>query len=95
MTIGAVQKVLSGLLRERVSIRDLVTILETLADHAGAVRDVNRLVDLCRVALGRAICDAHKNPDGAIVAVTLSPRSRTLLGDARASRKLAKSRSSR
>jgi flagellar biosynthesis protein FlhA len=82
MSIGAVQKVLAGLLRERVSIRDLVTILETLADHAGAVRDVNRLVDLCRIALGRAICDAHKNPDGTIVAVTLSPKVENVLGDA-------------
>jgi flagellar biosynthesis protein FlhA len=82
MSIGAVQKVLAGLLRERVSIRDLVTILETLADHAGAVRDVHRLVDLCRIALGRAICDAHKNPDGTIVAVTLSPKVENVLGDA-------------
>ncbi len=82
MSFGAVQKVLAGLLRERVSIRDLVTILETLADHAGSVREVARLVDLCRVALGRAICDAHRNPDGAIVAVTLSPKVENLLGDA-------------
>lgn len=82
MSIGALQKVLAGLLRERVSIRDLVTIMETLADHAGVVRDVNRLVDLCRVALGRAICDAHRNPDGALVAVTLSPKVENLLGDA-------------
>jgi len=82
LSIGGVQKVLSGLLRERVSIRDLITILETLADHAGTVRDIPRLVDLCRVSLGRAICDAHKNPDGTIVAVTLSPKVENLLGDA-------------
>jgi flagellar biosynthesis protein FlhA len=56
--------------------------LETLADHAGSVRDMNRLVDLCRIALGRAICDAHKNPDGTIVAVTLSPKVENALGDA-------------
>jgi flagellar biosynthesis protein FlhA len=81
LTIGGVQKVLAGLLRERVSIRDLVTILETLADHGGNVRDVARLVDLCRAALGRAICESHKNPDGTLAAVTLSPRLENLLGD--------------
>jgi flagellar biosynthesis protein FlhA len=82
MTLGGVQKVLAGLLRERVSIRDLVTILETLADHAGATRDVPVLVELCRAALGRAICDAHKNPDGTITAVTLSPQLEAMLGEA-------------
>jgi flagellar biosynthesis protein FlhA len=86
LTLGGVQKVLAGLLRERVSIRDLVTILETLADHAGSTRDAGHLVELCRAALGRAICDAHKNPDGSVAAVTLSPKVENLLGDALASR---------
>ena len=81
MTLGGVQKVLAGLLRERVSIRDLVTILETLADHAGHTRDVSALVDLCRAALGRAICDANRNPDGTLATVTLSPRLEAILGD--------------
>jgi flagellar biosynthesis protein FlhA len=57
-----------------------VTILETLADHAGSTRDVAGLVELCRAALGRAICDAHRNPDGTVTAVTLSPRLENLLG---------------
>ncbi len=82
LTLGGVQKVLSGLLRERVSIRDLVTILETLADHAGSTRDASHLVELCRASLGRAICDAHKNPDGSVAAVTLSPQVENMLGDA-------------
>jgi flagellar biosynthesis protein FlhA len=81
MTVGGVQKVLAGLLRERVSVRDLVTILETLADHAGAKRDVGTLVELCRAALGRAICESHRNPDGSVAAVTLSPRVENLIGD--------------
>jgi flagellar biosynthesis protein FlhA len=80
LTLGGIQKVLSGLLRERVSVRDFVTILETLADHAGSTRDVAGLVELCRAALGRAICDAHRNPDGTVTAVTLSPRLENLLG---------------
>ncbi len=81
LTLGEVQKVLAGLLRERVSIRDLVTILETLADHARTDREVDHLVELCRAALGRAICDSHRNPDGTLAAVTLSASVESLLGD--------------
>jgi flagellar biosynthesis protein FlhA len=81
LTLGGVQKVLRGLLRERVSIRDLVTILEALADHAGATRDVRTLVEISRQALGRAICDAHRGADGSVAAVTLSPRMENRLGD--------------
>lgn len=81
LTVGGVQKVLSGLLRERVSIRDLVTILETLADHAQGTRDVQTLVELCRAALGRAICDVHRAPDGTLPTVTFSPHLEALLGD--------------
>ena len=81
LSIGGVQKVLAGLLKERVSIRDLVTILETLADHAGSVRDVERLVELCRAGLGRAICESHRNLDGTLATVTLSPRVEALLAD--------------
>jgi flagellar biosynthesis protein FlhA len=81
LSLGGVQKVLRGLLRERVSIRDLVTILEALADHAGSTRDVRTLVELSRQALGRAICDAHRGADGSVAAVTLSPRMENRLGD--------------
>ncbi|MBZ0267736.1 flagellar biosynthesis protein FlhA [bacterium] len=81
LTLGGVQKVLAGLLRERVSIRDIVTVLESLADHAGTTRDVGTLVELSRAALGRAICDMHKNADGTIAAVTFSPQVEALLGD--------------
>jgi flagellar biosynthesis protein FlhA len=82
MTLGGVQKVLAGLLRERVSIRDLVTILETLADNAGSIRDVATLVELCRAALGRSICESHRNADGLVAAVTLSPGVENLLHEA-------------
>jgi flagellar biosynthesis protein FlhA len=81
LTLGGVQKVLAGLLRERVSVRDIVTVLEALADHAGSTRDIPTLVELSRAALGRAICDMHKNHDGTIAAVTFSPQVEALLGD--------------
>ncbi|SKC74291.1 flagellar biosynthesis protein FlhA [Maledivibacter halophilus] len=55
MSYGEIQKVLSNLLREKVSIRDLVTILETLADYCLITKDVNMLTEYVRQALGRNI----------------------------------------
>lgn len=55
MTIGEVQKVLANLLKEGVSIRDMVTILETLADYAPVTHDTDMLTEYVRQALGRAI----------------------------------------
>lgn len=55
MNIGEVQKVLANLLKEGVSIRDMVTILETLADFAPVTHDTDMLTEYVRQALGRAI----------------------------------------
>lgn len=55
MSIGEVQKVLSNLLDEGVSVRDLATILEILADYAGITRDVNILTEYVRQGLKRQI----------------------------------------
>lgn len=55
MSIGDIQKVLANLLREFVSIRDLVSILETLADYAGVTRDTNVLTEYVRQNLKRQI----------------------------------------
>lgn len=55
MTVGEIQKVIANLLKEGVSIRDMVTILETLADNAPATRDPDMLTEYVRQALGRAI----------------------------------------
>lgn len=55
MTVGEVQKVLANLLKEGVSIRDMVTILETLADYAAVTHDTDMLTEYVRQALGRAI----------------------------------------
>lgn len=55
LTVGEIQKVLANLLRENVSIRDMVTILETLADYAPITRDTDMLTEYVRQALGRAI----------------------------------------
>lgn len=55
LNLGDVQKVLANLLREGVSIRDLVTILETLADYAPTTRDTEMLTEYVRQSLRRAI----------------------------------------
>ncbi len=55
LSVGEVQRVLQLLLQEGVPIRDLVTILETLADHGRTVKDPERLVELVRRALGRGL----------------------------------------
>ncbi len=73
MTIGKVHRVLQSLLRERVSIRDLPSILETLADQAEATRDVGLLTEHCRRALGASICHNRMNSDGSLSAIGLHP----------------------
>ncbi len=55
MGYGDIQKVMANLLREKVSVRDLVTILETLADYVGATRDTNVLTEYVRQSLKRQI----------------------------------------
>ncbi len=60
---GELQKVLQGLLRERVPIRDLEAVLECLADWIGHTRDPDVLVEYARNALRRAICQQYAEPD--------------------------------
>ncbi len=73
LSLGQVQKVLQNLVRERVSIRDLVTILETLADNIGMSRDPETLTEFCRVALCRTICKEYQNKEGTLNVLTLEP----------------------
>lgn len=56
LNVGETQKVLQGLLREQISIRNMVVILETLADYGGVSKDIGFLVEKVRQALGRQIC---------------------------------------
>jgi flagellar biosynthesis protein FlhA len=73
MTLGEVQKVLQGLLRERVSIRDLGTILETLADYAPRTKEFDSLIEYSRAALARQICKQFQDEDGVLRVLTLAP----------------------
>ncbi len=65
-TIGDIQKVLQGLLREQVSIRNMVVILETMCDYVNVTKDASILVEKVRQALGRQLClqYADPTPDG-------------------------------
>jgi len=73
LSLGEVQKVLQNLVRERVSIRDLVAILEALGDHARATRDPDVLTEYARRAVARSLCQQYREPDGIIYGITLDP----------------------
>ncbi len=74
MTLGEIQRVLQNLLAERVSIRDLLTICETLATHARTTKDPEALTEQVRLALARSICTAYAGEDRVLHVITLSPR---------------------
>lgn len=72
LSIGQVQRVLGNLLQEKVSIRDLVTILETLADLGKQTKDVDVLTEHVRQALSRQICHQFRIPGQPLSVMTLS-----------------------
>ena len=74
LSLGEVQKVLHNLLRERVSIRNLESILEVLADFGTRTKDIDVLTEYARQALGRQICADYKDEEGVLRVVTLSPQ---------------------
>lgn len=71
MSLGMVQKVLQNLLAERVSIRDLLTIVETLADYAPMSKDPDLLTEYVRQKLSRSILAGYMGPDGTLPVLTL------------------------
>ena len=71
---GEIQKVLQNLLSEGVSIRDLVTIFETLADYAATTRDTDVLTEYVRQRLKRAISNTYFSDGEMTTVVTLDPR---------------------
>lgn len=73
LSIGAIQKVLKRLLRERIPIRDLVSILEALADYAPSTKNIDVLTEYVRHALAPIITRQFLSPDGAIYASVLEP----------------------
>jgi flagellar biosynthesis protein FlhA len=80
VAVGDVEKVLQGLLRERIPIRDLATILEAVADAARSTKEPLFLTEAVRHALCRAISMRYRAPDGALHAIALAPDLDTRLG---------------
>jgi flagellar biosynthesis protein FlhA len=71
LPLGGVVQVLQNLLREQVPIRDLLTILETLADWSPATKDLDILAEHVRHTLARTITQMHLTPEGNVAAITL------------------------
>ena len=73
VSLGTLQKVLQKLLRERISIRDLLAILETLADYSPMTKNVDVLTGYVRQALARAITKQYQDQEGNITVMMVSP----------------------
>ncbi len=82
VSVGDVQKVLQGLLRERVPIRDLATIGEAIADAARTSKEPFVLIEAARHALARTLSMRYRAIDGTLHAVALAPQLDTRLGGA-------------
>lgn len=81
LPLGVIQKVLQNLVRERVSIRDLLTIMETLADYGAFTKDPDILTEYVRQRLGRALTKNLETSDQKIMVYTLDPFIEDLLKD--------------
>jgi flagellar biosynthesis protein FlhA len=71
MPLGRVQKVLQNLVREHVSIRDLLSIVETLADVGGTIHDPDQLTEFARERLGRSIVKPFMDKENGLPIITL------------------------
>lgn len=82
LTIGELQKVLCKLLKEKISIRDLVTIFETLADYGKFTKDPEVLTEYVRQALSRQITQQYAVPSEPLKVITVSPAIEKKIADA-------------
>jgi len=71
LSLGAVQKVMQNLIKERVSVRDLLTIVETLADYAVLTKDSDLLTEYVRNKLSRSIISSYVGEDGLLKLITM------------------------
>lgn len=73
ITVGGLQRVIQNLLSERVSVRDLPTILEGVAEAAAYTKSVSRITEHVRARLARQLCDVNADASGVLTLLTLSP----------------------
>ncbi|MBL0218090.1 MAG: flagellar biosynthesis protein FlhA [Myxococcales bacterium] len=92
LSMGQVMQVLRNLLREGVSVRDMRTILEALADHAPATKNPDDLTEMVRQRLARRLTRAQLSDDGTLRPLVLDPRAEALFrdGTGRSARALTK-----
>lgn len=81
MTLGAVQRVLQNLVRENVSIRDMLTIVETLADFGPSIKDSDLLTEYVRGRMARTIVKPYLAPSGVLPVIILDQEWERLLQD--------------
>ncbi len=81
VSVGDVQKVLQHLLRERVPIKDMVAILETMADYAPKTKEPDSLGEVVRAAICRTVTGMYVNEDNKLYCITLAPSLEKQLGD--------------
>ena len=83
LSLGDIQKVLQGLLREQVSIRNMIPILETLADYGPISKDTAFLIEKVRQTLGRQICLQYADEDRKLRVLTIDPALEQAIIDSR------------
>ena len=76
-----IQRVLQGLLTERVSIRDLGTIIEGIADAVGMTKSARDIIAIVRPRLSRQLCAQHTNSQGQLPIISLSPQWETIFAE--------------
>ena len=79
--LGTLQKILQSLLKERVPIRDLATVVETVSDYIGATKENDVLAEYVRMALKRQITQMYKDKEGKINVFTIDPAVEQTLAD--------------
>ena len=81
LSLGIVVKILQNLLKEQVSIRDLLTIFETLADESHRTKEPEVLTESVRRALSRGITNRYRNDEGRVAVLSLDPRLEELIAN--------------
>jgi flagellar biosynthesis protein FlhA len=81
LPLGLIQKVLQNLLKERVSIRDLLTIMETMADSVAISKDADILTEYVRQRLARSIVKQYETAEGILPLVTIDQKIEDILRD--------------
>ena len=81
LNLGQVLKVLQNLLKERIPIRDIVSILEILADHSVQTKEVEVLTEYVRHGLARTITRKYQMDDEKLYAITLDPKVEQMMGE--------------